>query len=97
MVEGTWICMGGYGQFRGEWVDITMHTVSKQTSLKVLVWNNTCKPVLKNKPKKKIKHQKKATLIAQNKSKVWKSWSHFGISKYLNKIGPIGNFAWSCY
>ena len=53
MVEGMRICMGGYGQFRGEWVDITMHTVNKQTSLKVLVWNNTRKQVSKNKPKKK--------------------------------------------
>ena len=53
MVEGMRICMGGYGQFRGEWVDITMHTVNKQTSLKVLVWNNTRKPVSKNKPEKK--------------------------------------------
>ena len=30
MVEGMRICMGGYGQFRGEWVDNYYHAHSKQ-------------------------------------------------------------------
>ena len=78
VVEGMWNCMGGYSRwFRGDWVDITMHTV--------------------NKAKVNIKYQKKATLIVKSKSKVQTSWSHFGISGYLKKIGPIGNFAWTYY